>query len=58
MPCIKSSVRKYIFFYHSSTKQCVSLMLTKHYDNFVSSENEVIAKSISVFLKSSINFLN
>ena len=38
-------------------KQCLSFLLTKNYDN-MSSNNEVIAKTSSAFLKFSKHFLN
>ena len=38
-------------------KQCLSFMITKNYDK-VSSNNEVIAKTSSAFLKFSKHFLN
>ena len=48
---------KNIYILSKFHKQCPSFMLTKNYDN-VSSNNEIIAKNSSAFLKFSKRFLN
>ena len=53
-PTVGQKIKNLLSKFH---KQCLSFLLTKHYDN-VSSNNEAIAKTSSAFLKFGKHFLN